>query len=38
VPTLDGPPVTLRLKAGYAVGSRHRVRGKGVVTAKHPAT
>lgn len=35
VPTLDGSPVTLRIKAGTQPGSRHRVRGKGVVTAKH---
>jgi molecular chaperone DnaJ len=31
VPTLDGDPVTLRLKPGTKSGSRHRVRGKGVV-------
>ena len=35
VPTLDGSPVTLRIKAGTQPGSRHRVRGKGVVTPKH---
>ena len=35
VPTLDGPPVKLRLKPGTPSGSRHRVRGKGVVTPKH---
>ena len=35
VPTLDGPTVTLRLRAGTQSGSRHRVRGKGVVTPKH---
>jgi molecular chaperone DnaJ len=35
VPTLDGTPVKLRLKPGTQPGSRHRVRGKGVVTAKH---
>jgi molecular chaperone DnaJ len=35
VPILDGSPVTLRIKAGTQPGSRHRVRGKGVVTAKH---
>jgi molecular chaperone DnaJ len=34
VPTLDGPTVTLRLKPGTQPGSRHRVRGKGVVTSK----
>jgi len=32
VPTLDGPAVTLRLKPGTQSGSRHRVKGKGVVT------
>lgn len=31
VPTLDGPPVTLRLKPGTQSGSRHRVKGKGIV-------
>ena len=30
VPTLDGPPVTLRIKPGTQPGSRHRVRGKGI--------
>jgi molecular chaperone DnaJ len=35
VPTLDGPRVTLRLKPGTQTGSRHRVRGKGIETAKH---
>ncbi len=35
VPTLDGPRVTLRLKAGTPSGSRHRVKGKGISTAKH---
>jgi len=35
VPTLDGPAVTLRLKPGTQSGSRHRVKGKGLVTAKH---
>ena len=34
VPTLDGPPVTLRIKAGTQPGSRHRVRGKGIATKK----
>ena len=34
VPTLDGPPVTLRLKHGTQSGSRHRVKAKGLVTAK----
>ncbi|MDJ0769512.1 MAG: molecular chaperone DnaJ [Ilumatobacter sp.] len=32
VPTLDGQTVTLRIKAGTASGSRHRVRGKGITT------
>jgi molecular chaperone DnaJ len=30
VPTLDGGPVTLRLKPGTQSGSRHRVRNKGI--------
>ena len=34
VPTLDGPQVTLRLKPGTQTGTRHRVRGKGIVTQK----
>jgi molecular chaperone DnaJ len=34
VPTLDGPAVTLRLKPGTQSGSRHRVKGKGVVSQK----
>ncbi len=34
VPTLSGAPVTLRLKPGTPSGSRHRVRGKGIETAK----
>jgi molecular chaperone DnaJ len=34
VPTLDGPPVTLRIKPGTQPGSRHRVRGKGIETRK----
>jgi molecular chaperone DnaJ len=34
VPTLDGPPVTLRIKPGTQPGSRHRVRGKGIETKK----
>ena len=34
VPTLDGSTVTLRLKPGTQSGSRHRVKGKGVVTPK----
>jgi molecular chaperone DnaJ len=35
VPTLEGQRVTLRLKPGTQSGSRHRVRGKGIATAKH---
>ena len=34
VPTLEGPRVTLRLRAGTQSGSRHRVKGKGLTTAK----
>jgi molecular chaperone DnaJ len=34
VPTLDGPRVTLRLQPGTQSGSRHRVKGKGLTTAK----
>ena len=34
VPTLEGPRVTLRLRAGTQPGSRHRVKGKGLTTAK----
>jgi len=34
VPTLDGGDVSLRLKAGTQSGSRHRVKGKGIVTDK----
>jgi len=34
VPTLDGQRVTLRLRAGTQSGSRHRVKGKGIATAK----
>jgi molecular chaperone DnaJ len=34
VPTLDGSRVTLRLRPGTQSGSRHRVKGKGVVTPK----
>jgi molecular chaperone DnaJ len=33
VPTLDGTPVTLRLRPGTASGSRHRVKGKGMSVA-----
>jgi molecular chaperone DnaJ len=32
VPTLDGKEVTLRIKPGTASGTRHRVRGHGIVT------
>lgn len=32
VPTLDGTPVTLRIRPGTQTGSRHRVKGKGVKT------
>ncbi|MEI8239804.1 MAG: molecular chaperone DnaJ [Actinomycetota bacterium] len=35
VPTLDGSTVTLRIRPGTASGSRHRVKGKGIATAKH---
>ena len=35
VPTLDGTSVTLRLRAGTQSGSKHRVKGRGVVTPKH---
>jgi molecular chaperone DnaJ len=34
VPTLDGLPVTLRLRPGTASGSRHRVKAKGIATPK----
>ena len=34
VPTLDGPRVMLRLRPGTQPGSRHRVKGKGIVTNK----
>jgi molecular chaperone DnaJ len=34
VPTLEGPRVTLRLRPGTQSGSRHRVKGKGLTTAK----
>lgn len=34
VPTLDGPRVKLRLRPGTQTGTRHRVRGKGIATAK----
>ena len=35
VPTLEGPTVMLRLRPGTQSGSRHRVKGKGIPTAKH---
>jgi molecular chaperone DnaJ len=34
VPTLDGGPVTVKLRAGTQSGTRHRVRGKGIVGKK----
>jgi molecular chaperone DnaJ len=34
VPTLDGGPVTLRVKPGTQPGSKHRVKGRGIVTKK----
>ena len=34
IPTLGGSPVTLRLKPGTQSGSRHRVKGKGIVINK----
>jgi molecular chaperone DnaJ len=34
VPTLGGPTVTLRVKAGTQSGTRHRVKGKGIETTK----
>ena len=34
VPTLEGPTVTLRLRPGTQSGSRHRVKGRGIVTSK----
>jgi molecular chaperone DnaJ len=34
VPTLEGPEVKLRLRAGTQPGSRHRVKGRGISTAK----
>jgi molecular chaperone DnaJ len=34
VPTLEGPRVKLRIKPGTASGSRHRVRGRGITSAK----
>jgi molecular chaperone DnaJ len=34
VPTLEGPFVSLRLKAGTQPGTRHRVAGRGIATAR----
>jgi molecular chaperone DnaJ len=34
VPTLDGPPVTIKVPAGTRSGRTFRVRGKGIDTAK----
>ena len=34
VPTLEGDEVTLKLKPGTQSGSRHRVKGRGIATAK----
>ncbi len=34
VPTLGGPTVTLRVKAGTQSATRHRVKGKGIETVK----
>jgi molecular chaperone DnaJ len=34
VPTLDGGPVTLRVKPGTQSGSRHRVTGRGIQNGK----
>jgi molecular chaperone DnaJ len=34
VPTLEGPEVRLRLRPGTQPGSRHRVKGRGIKTAK----
>jgi molecular chaperone DnaJ len=34
VPTLDGPRVRIRLKAGTQPGSKHRVKGRGIAAAK----
>jgi molecular chaperone DnaJ len=35
VPTLDGAPVMLKLKAGTQSGTKHRVKGRGIETATH---
>ncbi len=37
VPTLDGPPVTIKVPAGSRSGRTLRVRGMGVVPANRPA-
>ncbi len=34
VPTLDGGPVKLRIKAGTQPGAKHRVKGRGVATKR----
>ncbi len=34
VPTLEGATVKLRLRAGTQPGSRHRVKGRGIVTSR----
>lgn len=36
VPTLEGQPVTLRIKPGTPTQSRHRVKGKGIQAKKKP--
>jgi molecular chaperone DnaJ len=33
VPTIEGTPVTLRLRPGTPSGSRHRVKGKGITVS-----
>lgn len=33
VPSLDGLPVSLRLKPGTQPGSRHRIKGKGIISS-----
>lgn len=38
VPTLDGSPVTLRIKAGTQPGSRHRVKDKGITRTARSGT
>ncbi len=38
VPTLNGSPVTLRIKAGTQSGSRHRVKDKGIVRTTKSGT